>query len=123
MNLENGFREKDIEETYECLNNILEKAGIEVTIDVEQKLEHVYSSRVKLRNIPLLGTNGKGISEKASLVSGMAEFLERLQTFSLYKFKLPISCLSSKYDFFYSLDEELHEDNNIDFLNHNIFQA
>ncbi len=120
MNLENGFREKDIEETYECLNNILEKAGIEVTIDVEQKLEHVYSSRVKLRNIPLLGTNGKGISEKASLVSGMAEFLERLQTFSLYKFKLPISCLSSKYDFCYSPDEELHEDNNGDFLNHNI---
>lgn len=44
-----------------------------------------YSCRVYLRDYPLIGTNGKGLSRELALASGLAEFMERLQSFNLIK--------------------------------------
>ncbi len=74
---------------------------------IDQRLPSGYSSRVQLKSIPMFGTNRKRITEEACLVSGLAEFFERLQTFSLYKFRIPLSQVKSTKSFCYSPNERL----------------
>lgn len=64
---------------------ILKDNNIEVKIKHNNFNKIYYSCRVFFKRYPILGTNGKGVSKLSAMASGLAEFMERLQTFKLVK--------------------------------------
>lgn len=84
----NIYNRKDAlpEETVKRIKKILKDNNIKVK---ESKIininDSVFSVRVELKNIPGIGTNGKGITKEYALASAYAEFMERLQTKFLLK--------------------------------------
>ncbi len=74
------------EETVKKIKIILKKYKINV---VEKEMINInnsfYSTRVELKNIKGIGTNGKGITKEYALASAYAEFMERLQSNFLLK--------------------------------------
>lgn len=72
--------------TVEKIRNILIDLGI---FTFERfwfnPIKNVYSVRVMTSEFGNVGTNGKGITQAYALASAYAEFMERLQTFSLIK--------------------------------------
>ena len=82
---------KDIDAmvTIDTIKELLMKVGIDTHIVFKANpMPQIYSCRVELRELPGIGTNGKGISEMAALASAYSELMERLQnrilTESLY---------------------------------------
>lgn len=86
--MNNNYNRKDCnpKQTINKIRNILRKNNIKVK---ESKIinidDSIYSTRVELRDIPGIGTNGKGISKEYALASAYAEFMERLQSKFLVK--------------------------------------
>lgn len=84
----NIYNRKDAlpEETVKRIKKILKDNNIKVK---ESKIininDSVFSVRVELKNIPGIGTNGKGITKEYALASAYAEFMERLQSKFLLK--------------------------------------
>lgn len=84
----NIYNRKDAlpEETVKRIKEILKDNNIKVK---ESKIininDSVFSVRVELKNIPGIGTNGKGITKEYALASAYAEFMERLQSKFLLK--------------------------------------
>lgn len=73
-------------ETINLIKKILKENKIKIR---ESKITNinnsVFSVRVELKNIPGVGTNGKGITKEYALASAYAEFMERLQSGFLIK--------------------------------------
>lgn len=73
-------KDKDIGETIGKIKELLIQAGIEVHVVFKANPKPlVYSCRIELRDLPGIGTNGKGTSENAALASAYSELMERLQ--------------------------------------------
>ena len=74
------------EETVKKIKRILKKFKINVT---EKEMINInnsfYSTRLELKGIKGVGTNGKGITKEYALASAYAEFMERLQSNFLLK--------------------------------------
>lgn len=74
------------EDTVKKIKKILKNNKINV---VEKKIINInnsfYSTRVELKEIKGVGTNGKGITKEYALASAYAEFMERLQSNFLLK--------------------------------------
>ena len=74
------------EETVKKIKRILKKFKINVT---EKEMINInnsfYSTRLELKGIKGVGTNGKGITTEYALASAYAEFMERLQSNFLLK--------------------------------------
>ena len=74
------------EETVKKIKRILKKFKINV---IEKEIINInnsfYSTRVELKEIKGVGTNGKGITKEYALASAYAEFMERLQSNFLLK--------------------------------------
>lgn len=68
-------------ETINLIKKILSENKIKIK---ESKITNinnsVFSVRLELKNIPGVGTNGKGITKEYALASAYAEFMERLQS-------------------------------------------
>ena len=95
------------EETVKKIKKILKKFEINV---VEKEIINInnsfYSTRVELKEIKGIGTNGKGITKEYALASAYAEFMERLQANFLLK-----SSFLNKEDMLIYKDEKYLEHN------------
>lgn len=84
----NNYNRKDCEpkQTVNRIKKILRENNVKVK---ESKIinidDSIYSTRIELRDIPGIGTNGKGVSKEFALASAYAEFMERLQSKFLLK--------------------------------------
>lgn len=86
--MSNNYNRKECNpaETVNRIKNILKKNRIKVKESKVINIDNsIYSTRVELRDIPGIGTNGKGISKEFALASAYAEFMERLQSKFLLK--------------------------------------
>lgn len=74
------------EETIKTIKKILKKLKINV---IEKEIINInnsfYSTRLELKGMKGIGTNGKGITKAYALASAYAEFMERLQSNFLLK--------------------------------------
>ncbi len=78
-------KDAPLEETLRRVNKIFAEITLAVDIVSElQPLSSCWSHRIQLQQSPVLATNGKGESKKASLVSGFAEMVERFATGFLF---------------------------------------
>lgn len=79
-------KDKFPKETITLIKNILKQNGVNVKesriINVKNS---IFSIRIELKDIPGIGTNGKGISKEYARASAYAEFMERLQSGFLIK--------------------------------------
>ncbi len=95
------------EETVKKIKKILKKFEINV---VEKEIINInnsfYSTRVELKEIKEIGTNGKGVTKEYALASAYAEFMERLQSNFLLK-----SSFLNKEDMLIYKDEKYLEYN------------
>lgn len=99
-------KEKEPTYTIETLTEILKDIGIEINIVDENNCDNqIYSVSLEVKQLPGIYANGKGISYEYALASGLAEFVERLQTgqliHNLYNYKEEIN----KSNLEYKLDE------------------
>lgn len=100
----NCYRDELPELTIGKIKKILSSVNIEtLEINTTKENMNVFSTRVVLKNIPSIGTNGKGNTYLYALASAYSELMERLQTFCLYK--LPASIMS-QFEYIYSPDEK-----------------
>lgn len=86
--MNNNYNRKDCDpkQTVNKIKNILKKNNIKVKESKIINIDNsIYSTRVELRDIPGMGTNGKGVSREFALASAYAEFMERLQSKFLLK--------------------------------------
>lgn len=74
-----------LEQTIDKIINILKRNMFDIKIRFTHFHHLYYSCRVLLRKYPLIGTNGKGTTKLMAKASGLAEFMERLQSFKLIK--------------------------------------
>lgn len=78
-------KDKKPSETISNILSILKKYKIPINWTFYHFTNLFYSCRVFIKDYPLIGTNGKGINKELALASGLAEFMERLQSFSIIK--------------------------------------
>ena len=77
-------KDASLEQTCKTIIKILHKNHIKVSIKFRNFHKKFYSCRVTLDKTSL-GTNGKGLDKSSALASGLAEFMERLQSFKLIR--------------------------------------
>lgn len=78
------FKEKTPEATVQQIKSILNDLGIKmIETWIPASEIGTYSLRISPENIPSIGTNGKGVSEKYAQASAYAEFMERMQNMRL----------------------------------------
>ena len=92
------------EETIKKIKKILKKNKISINTSKTKNINNnIFSTRVELKNIHGIGTNGKGITKKYAEASAYAEFMERLQSKNLIKDKF----LCKEYKEIYNDEEKL----------------
>jgi len=72
-----------LKDTIKNIKNILKKNNIKVKYKYYSFNNIFFSVRVFLKNFQTIGTNGKGLTKKQALASGLSEFMERLQNKTL----------------------------------------
>ena len=83
------FKEVSPEKTVENIRSILQDAGFEIEETWnESGVENCHSLQVRIKGVPVLKSNGKGVTAALARASAYGEFIERLQCgLFLYKYQ------------------------------------